>query len=67
MTDAAKQYVADNGFDPVYGARPLKRYVQHTIETLLAKDIVGNKILPDSVVTVDVKDGDLTLTSKTVA
>ena len=44
LTDAAKTYVADNGYDPVYGARPLKRYIQKKVETLLAKKILSDEL-----------------------
>ena len=42
MTQAAVDYIVDGGYDPVYGARPLKRYMQHTLETMLAKNILAN-------------------------
>ena len=42
MTQAAVDYIVDRGYDPVYGARPLKRYMQHTLETMLAKNILAN-------------------------
>ncbi|MEG0640583.1 MAG: ATP-dependent chaperone ClpB [Clostridia bacterium] len=57
LSDAAVELIADAGFDPVYGARPLKRYMQSKLETMLAKGIVGGKILPGQQVLVDV-DGD---------
>ena len=44
LTDDAKKYVADNGYDPVYGARPLKRYLQKNVETLAAKVILEGKV-----------------------
>ena len=44
LTDEAKKYVADNGYDPVYGARPLKRYLQKNVETLAAKVILEGKV-----------------------
>lgn len=64
VTDAAKKFVVDNGYDPVYGARPLKRYLQHSVETLIASEIVRNDLAPDTALTVDVKDDRLVVTSK---
>ena len=58
VTDAAKNYIAENGYDPVFGARPLRRFIQHHVETLIAKHIIANDFLPGSTVTVDAgKDG----------
>lgn len=59
MSDAARDFIADAGYDPVYGARPLKRYVQHYVETPLARELVGGKIRDGQRVTVDVADGSL--------
>ena len=59
-TDAAIDKIADAGFDPVYGARPLKRYMQSHLETMLAKAIIAGDVLPGQNVTVDVNaDGEL--------
>lgn len=59
LTDAAKKYVADNGYDPVYGARPLKRYLQKNVETLAAKVILEGKVNMGDVITFDVEDNQL--------
>ena len=59
VTDSAKKYIVENGYDPVYGARPLKRFMQHSVETLVATTIVTNDLAPDTVLTVDVVDGAL--------
>ena len=59
LTDEAKQYLIDNGYDPIFGARPLKRFVQKSLETLIAKEIIEQKILPKSDVRVDVKENEL--------
>ena len=60
LTDAAIDKIADAGFDPVYGARPLKRYLQSHLETMLAKAIIAGDVLPGQNVTVDVNaDGEL--------
>ena len=48
VSDEAKQYIADTAYDPVYGARPLKRYIQHNVETLIAKIIIGEDLLPNT-------------------
>ena len=61
VTDAAKQMIVDGGYDPVYGARPLKRYIQQKVETLVARDIIQNDPSPGDTITVDVKDGALAL------
>ncbi len=60
LTDAARDFIVDNGFDPMYGARPLKRYVQKTVETLAAKLILAGNIDAQSVILIDVEDGKLT-------
>ena len=62
VTDAAKQHIIDGGYDPVYGARPLKRYIQAKVETLVARAIIANDPAPGTVLTVDEKDGELVLT-----
>ncbi len=59
VTDNAKQYLIDNGYDPLFGARPLKRFVQKSLETLIARKIVEQKIVPKSNVTIDVNNGEL--------
>ena len=59
LTDAAKTYVADNGYDPVYGARPLKRYLQKNVETLAARVILEGKVSMGDTITFDVVDGKL--------
>ena len=53
ITDAAKDYVIDNGFDPNYGARPLKRFIQRKIETLIARKLIADDVAPGSRLTVD--------------
>ena len=61
LTEQAKAYVAENGFDQSFGARPLKRYIQQYIETLIAREIIANKIPPESLITVDVVADKLSL------
>lgn len=56
FTDELYKYVADKGYDPIYGARPLKRVIQRDVENLLANEIIGGKIKPEKKVVVGVKD-----------
>ena len=60
LTDAARDYIVENGFDPMYGARPLKRYVQKTVETLAAKLILSGNINTGDNIVVDLAEGKLT-------
>ena len=53
LTPAAKNFVIDNGYDPLYGARPLRRFLQHTVETLVGRKMIADEVLPGSVITVD--------------
>ncbi|MBQ1538820.1 MAG: ATP-dependent chaperone ClpB, partial [Ruminococcus sp.] len=57
VTDRAMEQVIEQGFDPAFGARPLKRFIQRNIETLIAHKILSGEIEPDSTVTVDYRDG----------
>ena len=57
LTPAAKDFIIDGGYDPVYGARPLKRFIQHELETLIARAIIADKLAPGQTVTVD-SDGE---------
>ena len=59
VTDAAKELIIDRGFDPVYGARPLRRYLQSSLETLVAKKIISGDIAEDYTITVDAENGEL--------
>ena len=59
ITDSAKQLIIDRGFDPVFGARPLKRYLQSAVETLIARTILSGNVSADSTITVDLLDGEL--------
>ncbi len=54
VTDKAKQFIVENGYDITFGARPLKRFVQNNVETLIAKYILANDLAPNSKITVDV-------------
>ncbi len=59
LTDAAKEFVVEAGFDPMYGARPLKRYVQRQVETKLARELIASTITDNSHVVVDVENNEL--------
>ena len=64
VTDAAKDYIVKEGYDPVYGARPLKRFIQRRLETMIARTIIGGNIEPYSVLKVDYDGENLMLTSE---
>ena len=66
LTEAAKDFVVDGGYDPMYGARPLKRYLQKNVETLAAKLILGGNVGRGDTILIDVKDGKLDAQVKTV-
>lgn len=59
ITDAAKAFIAEHGYDPVYGARPLKRYLQKHVDTLVAKLILEGNIKLGSTITIDVENEQL--------
>jgi ATP-dependent Clp protease ATP-binding subunit ClpB len=59
LTDQARGFLADTGFDPVYGARPLKRAIQHYIQDPLSMKILEGSITEGSKVLIDVKDGEV--------
>ena len=63
LSDAALDYLADVGFDPVYGARPLKRTIQRELETTVARRILSGEIKDGSTITVDVVNDRLTVNS----
>ena len=66
VTDAAKEFIIEDGFDPNFGARPLKRYIQRTVETLVAKKIIAVDLAPGSelIVDYDKEKGEFTCTEK---
>ena len=66
LTPAAKDFVIEGGYDPVYGARPLKRYLQKNVETLAAKMILGGKVHTEDTIVLDVVNGELTATAQSV-
>ncbi len=60
LTDTAKDFIVEHGYDPVYGARPLKRFLQKHVETLSAKMILGDQVDAGDTILIDVVDGNLT-------
>ncbi|MBM6681861.1 ATP-dependent chaperone ClpB [Pseudoflavonifractor capillosus] len=66
LTPAAKDYIIESAYDPIYGARPLRRFLQHTVETLVSKKIIADQVEPGSRITVDCRDGELTVDTKEV-
>ena len=61
LTEEAKDAIVDASYNPEFGARPLRRYVQHTVETMLSKRILRGDITPGQTVTVDYRDGELVM------
>lgn len=59
VTDKAKRFIVDNGYDVTYGARPLKRFIQHYVETAIAKTMLTKDIKPNSTIIVEEKEGEL--------
>ena len=64
LTEEAGSFIVENGYDPVYGARPLKRYIQKYVETLAAKLILRDEVAGGDTILIDVKDGELTAVRK---
>jgi ATP-dependent Clp protease ATP-binding subunit ClpB len=61
ISEDAKEFIAVNGFDPIYGARPLKRYIQRNIETKLAREIIAGRIHDQSTVEISIAEGEVTI------
>ena len=59
MSDAAREYIAREGYDPVYGARPLKRFLQHQLETRIGRALIAGEVTEGSLVDVGIEDGSL--------
>ena len=64
LTPAARQYAVDQGYDPVYGARPLKRFLQRKVETLIARKLIADEVAPRSELIVDYDGNELTLAAE---
>jgi len=61
IPDAAKEYIIDSAYDPIYGARPLKRFIQSKVETLLAREIIGGDIEPETTLKIDCENASLVI------
>ncbi|OUN24638.1 ATP-dependent chaperone ClpB [Pseudoflavonifractor sp. An85] len=61
LTDAAKDLVLESAYDPMYGARPLRRYLQHTVENLVGRKIIAGEVTPDSTIVVDAQGDELVI------
>ena len=61
ITDEAKQLIVDESYDPMFGARPLKRFIQRNLETLIAREILADKLHQGDTIRVGVKDGALAI------
>ena len=59
LTDEATDYIVENGYNPIYGARPLKRYLQKYVETLAAKEILSQNVSEGDEIVIEVKEGGL--------
>ena len=59
LTADAKSHIIDAAYDPIYGARPLRRYLQHTVETLVGRKMIADEVAPGSTLTVDCVAGEL--------
>ena len=64
LTPAAEQWVVDNGYDSVYGARPLKRFIQRAIETPIAKLLIERDLPEDTAIIVDVENDEVVLKTR---
>ena len=61
LTDTAKEHIIRSAYDPIYGARPLRRYLQHTVETLVSRKIIADEVAPGTTLTVTLADNALTI------
>ncbi|MBP3873338.1 MAG: hypothetical protein J6E32_06430, partial [Lachnospiraceae bacterium] len=59
LTEAAREHIAEGGYDPAFGARPLRRYIQKNVETLAARMILSGEVLQGSTIRIDLADGEL--------
>ncbi|MCI8539191.1 MAG: ATP-dependent chaperone ClpB [Oscillospiraceae bacterium] len=66
LTPEAKSFIIDAAYDPAFGARPLRRYVQHSVETLIGRQIIAGQAAPGDTLTVDCRDGELTVSARQV-
>ena len=61
LTPEAKQYIIDAAYDPIYGARPLRRYIQHTVETMVGRKIIADEVNAGDPLIVDYSQGELVI------
>ena len=66
LTPAAKQFIIDSAYDPAFGARPLRRFVQHSVETLISRKIIADQVESGDTLTVDCVNGELTVEARNV-
>ena len=66
LTASAKDFIIDSAYDPIYGARPLRRYLQHSVETLISRKIIAGEVASGDTLVVDCKDGELTVSASQV-
>ncbi len=59
LTESAKEFIIDSSFDPIYGARPMKRFLSSTVETLAARKIIAEDLAPETKITIDLENGEL--------
>ncbi|MGD9138045.1 MAG: type VI secretion system ATPase TssH, partial [Desulfobacterales bacterium] len=62
ITDAARKFIAKAGYDPVYGARPLRRYLQRELETRIGRALIAGDVVDGATIEVDLENGELTVT-----
>jgi ATP-dependent Clp protease ATP-binding subunit ClpB len=62
LTEGARELIAKHGFDPVYGARPLRRYISHEVETLVGRALIRGDVQDGSTIRVDAQNGELVVT-----
>jgi ATP-dependent Clp protease ATP-binding subunit ClpB len=61
VSEAAMEFIAEQGFDPVYGARPLRRFISHELETRIGRALIGGEAQEGATIAIDVAEGDLTV------
>jgi len=64
VSNKAKEYIVEQGYDPVYGARPLKRYIQRHVETLIGRMIISNNLNPNTILEIDYDGNNLVINTK---
>ena len=64
VTEAARRHIAEEGYDPVYGARPLRRFIAHQVETRIARLLIAGEALDGATVLVDVREGEIEIARK---